>query len=275
MREVVAENANQNGGEITIEVHNAIGWLKFDNPDKHNALTQKMWQDLPNYIKILSDDPKARVIIMHGSGDKAFCAGADISEFGIVRKDAKTARIYEDENVAAFDAISNCQKPVIALIQGYCFGGGFGIAAAADMRIADDGAIFSVPAAKLGLAYPVAAISNIIDAIGKQATKEILFTGRRFTAAEMFDRGLLQKVCSSENLESEVMSLAMEISENAPASIRAAKLAISAQNQNDRGSQEKILELAHKIAASTFESADYKEGREAFKQLRKPKFLGE
>ena len=274
MHEVVGESAKQNGGHITIEVQNAIGWLKFDNPDKHNALSQRMWQDLPNYIEALNDDPKVRIIVMHGAGNKAFCAGADISEFGTVRKDAKSARIYEDENVAAFDAISRCQKPVIAMIHGYCFGGGFGIAAAADLRFADDGAIFSVPAAKLGLAYPVAAISNIIDAIGKQTTKEILFTGRRFTAAEMFDRGFLLKVCSVENLKPEVMSLAMEISENAPASIRAAKLTIDALNHNDSDSRENLLEFAHKVAASTFESADYKEGREAFKQRRKPVFRG-
>ena len=271
MRKVNAESAVQNGGEINIEVQNAIGWLKFDNPDKHNALTQGMWQDLPNYIKALNDDPKVRIVVIHGSGNKAFCAGADISEFGIVRKDAKTARIYEDENVAAFDAISLCEKPVIAMIQGYCFGGGFGIAAAADLRIADDGAIFSVPAAKLGLAYPVAAISNIIDAVGEQATKEILFTGRRFTAAEMFDRGFLLEVCPSQNLKSEVTNLATNIAENAPASIRAAKLTINAIRSDNR---EELLEIANTVAASTFESADYKEGREAFKQRRKPRFQG-
>ena len=271
MRKVDGENSDQNSGEITIEVQNAIGWLKFNNPGKHNALTQRMWQDLPNYINTLNSDPKVRVIVMHGSGNKAFCAGADISEFGIVRKDAKTTRIYEDENVTAFDAISLCKKPVIAMIQGYCIGGGFGIASAADLRIAGDGAIFSVPAVKLGLAYPVAAISNIIDAIGKQATMEILFTGRQFTAAEMYDRGFLLKVCSTQNLETEVTNIAINISKNAPASIRAAKLTINAMRS---GHCDELFKTADSVAASTFESADYKEGRKAFKQRRIPRFLG-
>ena len=270
MRKVDADSAIQNRGEITVDIQNAIGWLIFDNSSKHNALTLQMWRDLPNYINILNNDPKVRVVVMRGSGNKAFCAGADISEFGTVRKDATTARIYEEENVAAFDAIRLCQKPVIAMLQGYCFGGGLGIAAAADLRIASDGAIFSVPAAKLGLAYPVAAISNIVDAIGKQATKEILFTGRRFTAAEMFDRGFLLKVCSIEKLNAEVVNLAIEISKNAPKSILAAKLTINSLHNNNA----ELLKSAHKTASSTFESADYTEGREAFKQRRKPKFLG-
>ncbi len=270
MRETDAESANQIPGEITIDVQNAIGWLTFDNPGKHNALTQQMWIDLPKYINILDNDPKVRVIVMRGAGNKAFCAGADISEFGIVRKDAITARVYEDENVAAFDSISNCKKPVIAMIQGYCFGGGFGIAAAADLRIGDVEAIFSIPAAKLGLAYPIAAISNIIDAIGKQATKEILFTGRKFTADEMFDRDFLLEIFSTEKLKREVTNLAIEIAENAPKSILVAKLTINSLHNNDA----ELLEFANKIAATTFESTDYKEGREAFKQRRKPVFLG-
>ncbi len=271
MIEKGAQQEISKSGKITLDIADFIGWLTFDNPKKHNALSQKLWRDLPQHIKLLEDDFDVRVIVLRGAGNRAFCAGADISEFAIVRKDANTARLYEQENIAAFEAIKRCKKPIIAMINGLCFGGGFGIAAAADLRIADENAEFAVPAAKLGLAYPVSAISNIVTAVGEQIAKELLFTARRFTAAEMFDCGFLSKTSTTGQLLNEVSALAQTIAENAPLSIRAAKQAILAPGSGDCF---EAMKYADEIAASTFESNDYREGRAAFKARRKPNFGG-
>ena len=271
MKNISTPKNQKKSGEILISVDGPIGWLNFDNPQRHNALNHKMWIELPHLIKTLENNSSVKVIVLKGAGDTAFSAGADISEFDVVRKDAKTAQIYERDNVRAFDAIYHCKKPVIAMIQGNCFGGGFGIAAATDLRIASDDAVFAVPAAKLGLAYPVAAISNIIDALGQQTAKELLFTARRFTATEMSACGFLLKTYSADALLHEATNLASTIAENAPLSIIAAKQAIIAL----KGDREITnFEQANKTAAATFESNDYREGRAAFKQRRKPVFTG-
>lgn len=258
-------------GKINVSVVDSIGWVTFDNQQRHNAFTQRMWIELPDHIKSLEENKAVRIIVLKGAGEQAFCAGADISEFDVVRKDTNTAMIYEQDNVRAFDAIYHCSKPVIAMINGNCFGGGFGIAAAADIRIASDNAVFSVPAAKLGLAYPIAAISNIVDALGEQTSKELLFSARKYSAEEMVAHGFLLNVFAAEQLSNEVTKLATAIAENAPISIRAAKQAINALRDPPQSGR---FKHASETARSTFESQDYREGRAAFKQRRKPVFTG-
>ncbi|MEL6505388.1 MAG: enoyl-CoA hydratase-related protein [Pseudomonadota bacterium] len=245
---------------IKTDMQGTLGRLTFANPTRHNALTQSDWLAIrPALEKMLR--AKARVIIVSGEG-ASFCAGADISEFGTVRKDAATARIYEAANVDAFAALRDCPVPTIAAIDTHCMGGGFGLAAACDLRIATPRAKFAVPPAKLGLAYPVEAIGDIVSALGVQNAKTMLMTARRYHALSMKAMGFLLEVVEEHALHPRAEDLATEIASLAPLTHRATKAAIHGTSD------------AKALAYATFESADYAEGRAAFKDKRTPQFEG-
>lgn len=247
-----------------------IGSLTINRPDKRNALTDQMWRAIPPALDWLTQAKAARVVIIQGAGDRDFSAGADIGEFETLRRDAATARIYEAGNSAAFAAIRTCPVPVIALIRGICFGGGFGIAAAADIRIADDTARFAIPAARLGLAYPVDAVQDLVRALGDQRARHALFSAREFSANEAKENGCLFNLFSPDALKMEGTALAQAIAAAAPLSVHASKAAIAAQS----GTLENGLTIAATHADATFDSDDYAEGRAAFMEKRAPRFTG-
>lgn len=258
-------------GGIRVAGQNGIGALIFDNPARKNAITKAMWRALPDALDWLLDDGKIHCIVMTGGGQKDFSAGADISEFATVRDNAMQARLYEAENSAAFSALRAVRIPVIASIRGACYGGAFGLAAAADLRIADETAVFAIPAARLGLAYPADAVADLQRALGSQMAREMLFTGAALTAAELLSCGFLGKVVPAPALEGAAFSLAQTIAANAPLSVSAAKLALRACESRD----DNLLTEAAVLGAATFESADYLEGRTAFLEKRPPLFNGE
>ncbi|MEM9733802.1 MAG: enoyl-CoA hydratase-related protein [Pseudomonadota bacterium] len=245
---------------IKTSISETVGRLTFGNPKRHNALTQEDWLAVrPLLDELVSEG--ARVIILSGEGP-SFCAGADISEFGTVRKDAATARVYEAANVDAFAAVRACPVPTIAAIDTYCLGGGFGLAAACDLRLATPRAQFAVPPAKLGLAYPVEAIGDIVTALGEQNAKAMLFTAQRHNAQNMKEKGFLLELVQEDELLDRAHKLAQKVAKLAPLTHRATKAAIAKTPE------------AKTMADATFESADYAEGRAAFKEKRKPVFEG-
>lgn len=258
-------------GRLVAASDAGIGTLTFHNEPRKNAITAAMWRSIPRALHFLSVEAGARVVILAGAGARDFSAGADISEFETVRKDAETARAYELDNSAAFRAIRACRVPTVAAIRGICYGGGFGVAAACDLRLADESARFAIPAARLGLAYPADAVHDIVLALGNQATRKLLYTGMPMTARDLEASGFLMKILADvETLEKEVFALAGTIADNAPLSIAASKLAIRAVTEND----DVLMSEAEVLGASTFESADYAEGRLAFAERRKPAFKG-
>jgi enoyl-CoA hydratase/carnithine racemase len=246
------------------------GLLVIDNPQRKNAVTAAMWRTIPEAIHWLHADADARVIVLTGGGTVDFSAGADISEFTELRKDAATARIYEASNSRAFEAVREAPVPVIAAIRGICYGGGFGLAAAADLRLASSDAVFAVPAARLGLAYPADAVQDFVRGLGSQMARRALFTGAAMKARELLACGFLSEVTEPEELEQRAQILADTIAANAPLSLRASKLALRAVEQGD----DDLLREAEVIGASTFESEDYREGRAAFAERRRPVFNG-
>lgn len=264
-------NSDNAPGKLHTEVRDTVGWLIIDNEAKRNALSLSMWQALPAAIDELSQNPDVRVIVIKGTGERSFCAGADISEFEETRSDAGKARAYDLINVAAFKAIKHAPKPAVAMIRGHCLGGGLGIALACDMRIAADGSVFGIPAARLGLAYPLEAVSDIIEVIGPVAAKRLLFTASRLTTAHAAQIGLVDQTTPEEDLEAEVEVLCRTMSENAPLTLKATKLAINAIAGG--GAAE---DMAHAGAAAEicFNSADFMEGRNAFLEKRSPRFSG-
>jgi enoyl-CoA hydratase/carnithine racemase len=159
-----------------------VGHLVLDRPERRNALNRDMWAALPRLIAALDGDPEIRVLVMRGAGSEAFAAGADIAEFAVERANPDQAKDYEALNGLAFAALRNTARPVIAMIQGFCIGGGLALALAADLRVAATNAVFSLPPARLGLAYPVGALHDLLHAVSPAFAKEMLFTARRFTA---------------------------------------------------------------------------------------------
>ncbi|MEO3999097.1 enoyl-CoA hydratase-related protein [Mesorhizobium sp. CAU 1732] len=253
---------------LRVDVENGIATITIDRPRRKNAMTQAMWQRLPGIIDDLTASASSRAIILTGSGAD-FCAGADIAEFDDVRGDAAKARVYEAYNSAAFAAVRNSTLPVVAAIRGICFGGGFGLAAACDLRLATPDAAFSVPAAKLGLAYPVDAMADIVNAVGPQVARYLAYSAARLDAAAALRAGFLMEVVSGD-LDARVGEIAATIARNAPLSIRASKASIQAVLTGAPGD----AALAGEFGDRTFESVDYAEGRAAFREKRPPVFRG-
>lgn len=246
------------------------GTLLIDNPRRKNAVTFAMWRDIPQAIQWLCNEAGARVIQLKGAGETDFSAGADISEFAEVRRDAETARLYEAENSAAFAAIRQAPVPVIAVVRGTCYGGGFGLAAAADLRLADQTARFCVPPARLGLAYPADAVHDIVLSLGDQIARFALYTGEVLLPERLAMSGFLLECLAAEKLEEAASAIAATIAANAPLSIRASKLAIRGVSEGDPA----VTQAAAALGETTFESDDYAEGRRAFAERRKPVFTG-
>lgn len=256
---------------IRAEVEGPVGRLVIDNPDRRNAVALAMWQAIPGAVEALGRHPNVRVVVLRGAGPLAFVSGADISEFATVRRDAASARGYEAANAAAFAAVKRLEKPTVAMIRGFCLGGGLGLAVACDLRIAAADAVFGIPAARLGVGYPPDCIGDLVAAVGPQTAKMLFFTARRIDAPEALRVGLVAAVHSVEAFENEVEDLAHTIARNAPLTIRAAKAGVDAVVDGA------LVERREKLAAMTdacFASDDFAEGRTAFVEKREPSFGG-
>ncbi|MDX2309533.1 MAG: enoyl-CoA hydratase [Hyphomicrobium sp.] len=255
---------------VRFAVDEGIATLSFDNPNRMNALTAAMWAAIPEFVAEATARDDVRVLVVRGAGEKAFSAGADISEFGTART-GDAARTYDALNEAAFNAIIGLEKPSIAMIHGFCLGGGLGIAACCDLRIADSSAEFAIPAAKLGIGYDPRWLRTLLALAPPSRVKELLFTGRRFSADEALAMGLLNRVLSADALEGATAALAAEIAGNAPLTIKAAKKAI---DELVRRPESADIDRLGEYVRACFESADYREGRTAFMEKRKPRFSG-
>lgn len=249
----------------------AIGWIVFNNPERHNATSYEMWQSLRVVLDAYASDPEVRVIVFRGAGEKAFSAGADISQFKEKRSGAEAVREYNAVADAANQALRECAKPTIAMIRGYCIGGGAAIAVGCDLRIAADDARFGVPAARLGLGYRFEGVKRLASVVGPAYTAEIFFTGRQFTAQEALQMRLVNRVVPGAELDSLIEDLARTIARNAPLTIAAVKRSLI-ELQKDPA--ERDLDLCQRMVDTCFASEDYREGQAAFMEKRKPQFKG-
>jgi enoyl-CoA hydratase len=247
----------------------AVGWLIFNNPERRNAVSVDMWEAIPQVLSQYEADPEVRVIVLAGAGDKAFVSGADISQFEKERSNADAVQRYEQLAEGAAATLQNCDKPLIAMIRGYCLGGGMNIAVLCDIRIASDDARFGIPAAKMGLGYRASSMKNLVDVVGAAYAREIMITARQFTAAEAREMGLVNKVVPASELEKTVSEYTQSISGNAPLTMRTAKRII-----REIGKVEYDAAKCKSWAKECFESEDYQEGRKAFMEKRKPVFKG-
>jgi enoyl-CoA hydratase/carnithine racemase len=257
--------------KIRVESAGGVIRVLIDNAPRRNAFDFSMWRALPEILERIDAQDEVRVVVLGSPPGLPFCSGADISEFSTVRATAEGGRAYEKSNLEAFDALARLSKPTIAAISGYCMGGGMGLACACDLRVAMEGTVFAIPAGRLGVGYPPAAMPYVVAAVGPQTAMELFFTARRMDAQEALSRGFLARILPRDNFEAAVAELAAGIAANAPLTLRAAKAAIrTAVRAPHAPSQEQCDALA----AACFDSADYAEGRTAFMEKREPKFEG-
>lgn len=257
--------------KIITEKSAGVGRLIFNQPQKHNAISFEMWQGISKAMGDFAVDDSVRVVILSGAGNKAFSAGADISQFAEKRATRDAVEEYERAAVEAHEHLTHIDKPTIAMIQGYCIGGGAGIALCCDLRIASADARFGIPAAKLGLAYRWDDVYPLVQLVGASFAKEILFTGRQFSAEEALRMGFVNQVVTRAELEACVDDYAGRIVSNAPLTIRAAKRTISEALKDP---DERDLDTVTDLVDACFASEDYAEGRRAFMEKRKPEFKG-
>ena len=247
----------------------AVGWLLFNNPARHNALSVDMWRAVPEILAAFARDDAVRVVVLAGAGERAFASGADISEFEQQRSSREAIVAYNVMAEAASRAIIDFPKPTIAMIRGYCIGGGLAVALCCDLRFAADDARFAVPAARLGLGYAYPGVKRLVDLVGPAFAKEIFYTARQFDASEALQMGLVNRVRPSAELPDYVAGIAASIGANAPLTIAAVKRCVAAHAE---GGQPLDLEACQAAVDACFESADYVEGRTAFMEKRKPAF---
>ena len=257
--------------KIIAERANGVGYLRLNQPEKHNAISYSMWVAIAEVMESFRDDDGVRVVVMSGEGGRAFSAGADISEFSEKRNTEEQIAVYEAAGRAAYEAITHFPKPVIARIEGYCVGGGLAVALCADLRIATDDSRFGIPAARLGLGYSHKSLRPLVNLVGPTCAKEILFTAKRFGAGDAQRMGLVNQVVSRDEIDAFVEDYAHTIAGNAPLTVMACKTVV-AELLKDPDARD--TELCDRVVDACFASEDYKEGRAAFMEKRKPRFSG-
>ena len=249
----------------------AVAHMIFNNPHRHNAVSMEMWEAAESILSDFNADADIRVIVLSGAGGKAFVSGADISKFEDERASADAVKQYSETTARAYANLYNSPKPTLAMIRGYCIGGGLGLAACCDIRFCTEGSRFGLPAAKLGLGYSLSSIKRLADVVGIPAAKDICLSARRYDAKEAQAMGLVHGVLPDTALDAYVEEYAAKIAANAPLTVAAMKKIFVelAKSPGERDSD------ACQIAVDRcFSSEDYSEGRRAFMEKREPRFRG-
>jgi enoyl-CoA hydratase len=252
------------------EVDGPIGWMTFNKPERRNAVSLDMWQEIQVILDQFEHDPAVRVIVLKGAGDRAFVSGADISQFEHSRATAAANADYDRISELASVALAACGKPTIAMIRGFCIGGGLAIAIGCDIRIATTDSKFGIPAARLGVGYGAPGVKKLMGLVGPSYTKEIFFTARHFDAAEAQTMGLINRVVSGAELEKYTREYCAAIADNAPMTISTLKRTVT---EVSRG-HEADWEVCDNLVKQCFASQDFIEGRRAFMEKRRPVFRG-
>src|SRR6516162_2013083 len=248
-----------------------VGYVIFNNPERRNAVSLEMWEATAGILADFGNDNDIRVVVLMGAGDKAFVSGADISKFENERANEEAIARYNKTVERANAAIYDYPKPTIAMIRGYCIGGGLGLSLCCDLRICSDNSRFAVPAAKLGLGYAYSGMKKLVDVVGPSFAKEIFYTARQFDAEEARLMGLVNRVVPKEDLEIFVKNYANTISANAPLTVHAVKYTI---NEAVKDESVRNIKRSAELVERCFASNDYAEGRKAFMEKRKPMFTG-
>ncbi len=257
-------------GHIALERAGARATITISNPEKRNAMSLAMWQDLTAKMHECGQDDDLRVVVLRGEGGKAFVSGADIGGAD-VGAGAHGLLAYDAATSDAYRAVAQCPHPVLVQIDGYCIGGGLGLAVAADIRICDETSQFAIPAAKLGVGYSVDGVAMLMQLVGPSMTKDILFTARRLGAEEALRVGLVSQIVGKGQVADRIDEMAAAVIENAPLTLRTVKQTVAALAW--RPDDDAMLAI-QELIDGCFASADHREGLEAFFAKRPAVFKG-
>jgi enoyl-CoA hydratase/carnithine racemase len=266
-----ADTKSYAGNKMLSRRDGRVGYVIYNNPEKHNAVSLDMWAAATAILDEFRDDKNISIVVVTGAGGKAFVSGADISRFEKERSDEAAVKNYSATVEKAYTSFYEFPKPTIAMIRGYCIGGGMGLATCCDLRIATEGSKFGVPAAKLGLGYSYPGLKRLVDIVGPSFAMEIFYTARQFTAAEAVTMGLVNRMVPDGELEKYVKGYADTIAGNAPLTIKAVKATVAEVMKHD---SERNIARSQALVDACFKSRDYEEGRKAFMEKRKPVFTG-
>jgi enoyl-CoA hydratase/carnithine racemase len=253
---------------LVVERRDAIATLILNRPESHNAINVAMYRDLPDLVRDLDADPSVKVIVLRGAGERSFASGADISEFEQERSDAVKAKAYNEKVAAAEHAIEGVTKPTIAMIHGYCIGGGAGLALSCDIRFADTKAKFAITPAKLGLVYSLESSKRMVDLVGPARAKWVLMSGLQIPAARAYELGLFDEVTEPGELEKLTYDFAETVTTRAQFSVRAGKAMVNRVVAGQVADDDATTELRN----SSFDTEDFTEGVRAFLEKRSPSF---
>jgi len=259
-------------GKILQSVTDGVGVVTFNNPEKRNAMSLDMWEGFGHALIELRDDPEVRVVILVGAGDKAFVSGADISQFEKNRHNAQASEEYSKRSAAQRALLADYPKPTIACIRGFCLGGGMQVAMMSDIRIASDNSQFGIPAAKLGIAYGYDGLKHLVSLVGPSWARLLMYTGMKIDSVEALRIGLVDRMVPEAELWSATTEIAGTISGNAPLAIQAAKITIA---QVLKDPDKRDMDAIKQIGTACMDSEDFREGRRAFMEKRKPQFKGQ
>jgi enoyl-CoA hydratase/carnithine racemase len=263
-------NIALNTENMLAEIDGSIGWMTFNKPARRNAVSLDMWEAMPVILERFEQDPAVRVIVLKGAGEQAFVSGADISQFEKVRSSRAGNTHYDQVSGEASRRLIACTKPTIAMIRGFCIGGGLAIAVGCDIRIAGEGARFGIPAARLGVGYGSSGVKKLMELVGPAFTKEIFFTARHFSTLEAKEMGLVNRVVADAALEDYTRQYCATITDNAPMTMHALKRTVGELLRGEQAD----LAACERLVQACFDSEDYIEGRRSFMEKRRPRFRG-
>lgn len=258
-------------GQVRLDVAGTIAWLTLDQPVRHNAMSLAMWRELPECIAAAVANPAVRVIAVRGAGERAFCSGADISEFKDNRSDESSAAAYDEAVHRGLAALRQAAKPTVAVVRGICFGGGLEIALCCDLRIASSGTRFRVPAGRLGLGYGYRNIALLLERLGRKVATEILYTASTIAAGKALADGILHQAFAEETFDADSAAYLGSVAGNAPLVLKAMKIAFI---EMEKPASDRDISAVDRVTRSCVTSQDYREGQLAFRERREPRFIG-
>ncbi|MCY3578404.1 MAG: enoyl-CoA hydratase-related protein [bacterium] len=264
----MTQSVDTGTNKLIAETEGAIGRIVFDNPERHNAITADMFAALAAVVDVYEEDPAIRVVVISGAGGRAFASGADIANLDSSRGPSREPSSADNRTSRGPAALGRLTKPLIAAVDGYCLGGGLLVALHADLLVATDRSQFGIPAARLGVGYPIEGVEQLVGRVGDANAALILMTGDRFSAEEAHRMGLAHSVVPADQLDHDVERLCSRLVANAPLTLRAVKLSIAAAA--GRGDRQAALDAI----ADCWASEDFAEGRAAFQEHREPQFRG-
>jgi enoyl-CoA hydratase/carnithine racemase len=257
--------------KILFEQRGHVAYVTLNNPAKHNAISLSMFDRIQELMRTLADDSSVRIVVLRGAGDKAFAAGADISEFATKRSTPEEIESYVSRSEPGYASVYKFPKPTIAMIQGWCVGGGLAMAAACDLRICNDVAKFCNPTAKVAVGWGASGIKRVLDIIGPTYTKEMVFTGQNYTAQQAERMGFVNAIFPAAEFEKAAEAYIEKIASLAPLSVSSVKQIV---RELLKDANERDNELCHRLYMQCYTSADYAEGHRAFMEKRKPNYVG-